>query len=283
MKFKAILIFLSFFILSCGSQRYIASAPGRAYEKLDAADKILADTLIMKALDNEGLYTVTGRLKPMSSVTDLQLIIAQKDSTLKGTRDITDLNSKDLAKLKRYQRVVNALQFPDLKFIIAPYRITNGNKRLMHINLYRPSLIDSLVRANQTFYGQFGIVNDSQPEIIISLTEYESAYERFRSYGYLFGYPEHAVSFFVNASITSDQTKQFVQRDFFQIPVYSNKTGHFVYALPKGTKPGITDSVLYKRAAFYLEKYRLMRKQNVQKNRLLKPYQLLKDLQRKDG
>lgn len=266
-------------IAACRTPRFAAI---KAYKNLSTEDKGLADTLIMKALDNEGLFTVLGQLKSMSSVSSLQLSLAQKDSSIKGARNVTDINSADLKKLKKYQRVVNALQFGDLKFIILPFKISQNGQRNIQINLYRQSLVDSLIIANQTFYGQFGFVSGTQPEILINSTEYESKYDRFRSYGYLFGYPEHAVNFFVDAAISNDKTGVFVKRNFFQIPVHSNQKGHFVYALPLDSKPGPVDSALYKRAEHNLKLYRNIRQKYLRPDSSVKALPLIKKLMKAD-
>lgn len=262
-------------ITSCSAPRFTVN---KAYKKLSTEEKSIADTLIMKALDNEGLYTVLGRLKSMSTVRDLRLSIAQKDSSIKGAASVTDINSSDLLKLKKYQRVVNALDFGDLKFIMSPFKISQNGQRYIQINLYRRSLIDSLISVNQSFYGQFGFVSGTQAEILINTTEYESKYDRFRSYGYLFGYPEHAVNFFVDASISNDQTGVFVKRNFFQIPVHSNLKGHFVYAMPLDSKPGLIDSAIYKRAEHSLNIYRSLRKEYMKPDSSFKAFALLNKL-----
>jgi hypothetical protein len=262
-------------VASCSTPRF---AVKKAYQKLSAEEKDMADTLIMKALNNEGLYTVLGRLKSMSSVTDLRLSIAQKDTSFEGIANVTDLNSPDLIKLKKYQRVVNALNFGDLKFILSPLKINQNGQRYIQINLYRKSLVDSLINVNQSFYGQFGFVSGTQAEILINTTEYENKYDRFRSYGYLFGYPEHAVNFFVDASISNDKTGVFVKRNFFQIPVHSNIKGHFVYAIPLDSKPGPIDSAIYKRAEHSLNIYRSLRKEYMKSDSSFKAFALLNKL-----
>lgn len=235
------------------------------YTQLSKEDKKLADTLIKKVLDNEGLYTIVGGLKPMSSVTELYLDIATADTLLRGSNYVTDTASKDLKKLKRYQHIVNTLQFGDLRFMISPYKVTYKTQRVMQITVHRKSLVDSLLRVNQSFFGQFGFVPGTSPEILINTTEYEHKYNRFRAYGYLFGYPEHAVTFFTDASISQSKTGTFVKRDFLEIPVFSSEKGHFVYAVPKEYKTTPLDSNIINRAKYHLVRYKEERK-NYQRN-----------------
>ena len=85
--------------------------------------------------------------------------------------------------------------------------------------------------------------------------EFEERNDRYRAYGYLFGYPEHAVNFFVEASISEKETGEFVTRDFFSIPVAVGKTGYFTYATPKGYTPIEVDSAIYRAAVSTLDQY----------------------------
>lgn len=273
------LAIVTIFTLSCSPTRFVKQGfGGNSYKKLSAEDKQLADTLIKKVLDNEGLYTVIGRLKPMSSVTELYLKISTADTLRRGDSEIIDTTSADLKNLKRYQRVVNSLHFGDLNFMISPYRLTQKDMRPMQISVHRRSLVDSLLKAEQSFFGQFGFVPGTQPEILINTTEYEHKYQRFRAYGYLFGYPEHAVDFFTEASISTDKTGVFVKRDFFQIPVHSATKGHFVYAVPQGYSVSTLDSTILNRANFNLSQYQTIRQKFQRADGSVHYYRLLKKL-----
>lgn len=277
-KYLTICLISTFFI-SCGTRQYVIHPTAKiAYQQLSLADRQLADTLIKKVLDNEGLYTVISGLKPMSSVTELYLNIAAKDTTLRGSRVITDTTTADFQKLKKYQHLINTLQFGDLNFMISPYKITQKEQRGIQISVYRRSLVDSLVNANQPFFGQFGFVPGTKPEILINTTEYEHPYNRFRAYGYLFGYPEHAVTFFTDAAISERKTGTFVKRDFFQIPVFSGKKGRFVYATPKDYQTIPTDSSILKRANYFLAKYETERLKYTRPDGTVKYYELLQKL-----
>jgi len=280
----AICLFTSVFTVSCSTARYAESKTARnLYQQLSPADRQLADTLIKKVLDNEGLYTVIGKLKPMSSVTELYVKVAAKDTTFRGARSVTDTLSADLQKLKRYQHIVNALQFGDLRFMMSPYKASQKEQRVMQISVHRKSLIDSLLRVNASFFGQFGFVPGMRPEILVNTTEYEQQYNRYRAYGYLFGYPEHAVTFFTEASISESRNGVFVKRDFYQIPVFSGKQGHFVYAVPQGYIATTIDSALYHRAVAALALYEKERARFMNADGSVQYYALLQKLLRLNG
>jgi len=117
------------------------------------------------------------------------------------------------------------------------------------------------------------------PALVVNTIEYEDKYERLRGYGYLFGYPGYAVDFFVDAFHRSDTSGKHVERDFFQIPVYTRDDGHFVYAIPKGHVPSAErDSVLYRRAVQVLESYRKIRPKYLNRDSTVRAAQLLRDL-----
>lgn len=272
------IVIMALLLASCSTVKHASNNDFYNYAKLSEEDKKLADTLIKNTLENEGLFTVIGRLKPMSGVKDLYLQITTADTSMRGKANITSTQSDDFKLLKSYQKVVNTLKFGDLKYMIAPYAATQGDKRTIAISVHRTSLIDSLLKAEQAFFGQFGFVPGTSPEILIATTEYEHRYNRYRAYGYLFGYPKHAVDFFTDASITYDKTKTFVKRSFFQIPVYSSPSGRFVYAVPENQSAKPIDEAIKQRAAYYLEKYKAERSKFVRTDGTVKYYELLLSL-----
>ncbi|WP_256003419.1 hypothetical protein [Pedobacter deserti] len=266
----SLILLASMFFSGCAIVPHAAngrSPQGKGYEELSAADQALADTLIKKVLDNEGLFTVIGRLKPISSAGDIRF-------------SVRDTLTSDRQKLLQYQRVLNTLQFGDLAFVMTPFRLHEDGERLLQINVYRQSLVDSMVRANAPFYREMGYVAGADARLLINTTEYENKLIRFRSYGNLFGYPPRAVNFFVEAEQSKEKTGDFVARDFYQIPVHSNQKGRFVYALPKGSQPSARDEQIKARAAYWLSRYQLYRKKYEKSDQRLDAYRLLKHLLR---
>ena len=248
---------------ACQPTAHLARRAGAAASAapFTAADYQLADSLLTVALDNEALYTVLGDLKPLSSVATLYLPLARPDSVPATRHRAFDATQRQaaLAKLARYQRAVDALQFADVRFVLLPFRQADKDRRVVQINVYRRSGIRNLVAHNQEFFGQWGFAPAVDPDVLLTAIEYEERPLRYRAYGYLFGYPRHAVDFFVTAGEQQTPGGPVVPRRFFQIPVYSGKEGRFVYALPKDPPPTATDSALYRRALPVLEQYRQLR------------------------
>jgi len=238
--------------------------PFPKYEMLSPEDKVKADSLLVRALDHESLYSLKGNLKPVSSIGFALSYPVGKDSTQSdGQRNIVrtqvDSIQTALAEIRSWNRVIDALSFDDYQFVLLPFRQIWKGKRSMQILLCRTDLIDSLLTAKAPFFSQWGFVPGTDPEVLLTAIEFEEKHDRYRGYGYLFGYPEHAVDFFVEASLEYEETGEFVKRNFFQIPVYAKESGHFTYALPEDFPPLPLDSAKYYQAQDILEEYRMIR------------------------
>jgi 5'-nucleotidase (lipoprotein e(P4) family) len=246
-----------------------------ALERLAPDDRKLADSLLTLALDHEALYTLWGGLKPISDVATFTLRIARPLSVSSGAANVVAADSPALQQLRRLQRVVNAMNFGDVQFFLHPFKRADSVKRFVQVAVLRKSGVEACLRRNQAFFGQFGFVPESDAVSVVMATEYEDKYERYRGYGYLYGYPEHAVTFFVEASRSQDSTGQFVKRDFFQIPTWSRQQGHFVYAVPKGYAATDADSAIYYAASKILRDYRDIRPKYMNADSSLRAAELL--------
>jgi hypothetical protein len=194
----------------------------------------LADSLAKEILENEGLYTVASGLKPMSTVLQFDFQI----DTL--SQEFLDQKAVE-ASLNSFQSALSLLENENIKFIILPFKSIYGDKRTFQILVLHQESVEEKIKEYSSFFLKRGILPETPIHQILSIVEFGEKYERYQAYGYFFGYPEHAVSFFVNASLSYEKTNEFVERDFFQIPVASNEEGHFVYAVPKGYEPSEID------------------------------------------
>ena len=147
----------------------------------------------------------------------------------------------------------------------------------MQILVCRKDLLGDLLQDNAPFFAQWGFVSKSNPAVVLTAIEFEQRNDRYRAYGYLFGYPEHAIEFFVNASIDYQKTDTFVKRSFFNIPVFAGVKGHFTYALPENVTPSVKDSLLFKKASKILNEYKAIRPKYVNGKGALKSVKLLRD------
>ena len=261
-------------VLSCKSNKPLTEVKPIFTEY----EQHLIDSILQYGLDHEALYTMLGGVKPMSSLVSFWYPLANKDSLKKTSADVVDRKNQGiyLDKLHAVQQAVNKLNIPDLRFIMIPYKAAQGNRRIMQLNVVRVSALDSLLRVKESFFGQFGLVPGTDPGIAVSAIENADRYERNRGYGYLFGYPDYAVDFFVDDAVRRSQKKESLPREFFQIPVYAGDKGYFVYTYPKDHKPApAVDSAIYNKAGKILEDYKKIRDSYMNTDSTIRAYQLL--------
>ncbi|OEK04013.1 hypothetical protein [Roseivirga misakiensis] len=220
----------------------------------------MAHDLLGYGLEHEALYTLMDTLKPISSLGfALSYPIAKAGEMKDGDRNIADLESDSvrmaLSELDSWNKVLKELSTDDLTFLLIPFRQTWEGKRNLQIIVCQHEQLSKLMTRKAEFFGQWGFTPNSNPATILTALEFEEKNDRYRAYGYLFGYPEHAVDFFVNASLSTEKSGKFVERDFFHMPVAAGDQGYFTYAIPKGYTPTKVDSTIYKRADFILKDY----------------------------
>ncbi|PRD45554.1 hypothetical protein [Sphingobacterium haloxyli] len=260
-------------LLSCKTQ--YQSLPQAGVEIND--DYRLADSILQVGLDNEALFTLLADIKPMSSLTSFAFPIANSDSTK------LDSAFAYLAEIARIQRAVNSIHLDGLDVVFVPYAAAYGKNRSLQVSVVRTALLDSLLDAQQAFFGQFGITRGANPAMVVTANEYGKKYDRLRGYGYLFGYPDYAVDFFVKAFHTADTSGKHVERDFFRMPTFSSEEGNFVYAVPKGHRIGELDSLMHKRAAGLLEEYKRWRPRYLRSDSTLRSQELIRDFIREQN
>lgn len=218
----------------------------KQYNALNPESKIIADTIIMNTLDREGLYTLSGNIKSISSIYFFQ--------------------NKSITEIEKVQYVAKQLSTDRFTFILNPFSRKDSNAVSFELYIVNNSLLENTINKHSLFYNQLGINKLANAETILAITEYESRYNRWRSYGYLFGYPDHAVDFFVAAGKVQDSSSEFVKRNFFQIPVHKSTLGYFTYALPLDYKPSMIDSTIYNKSIQVLKDYQYLRNKYLYKN-----------------
>ena len=239
-------IVLCTFFISCSSLHQTNSN----YKKMSFEEKNLIDSIFAKALDHEALYTLLDTLKPISSIK------FYKFPLLSLNKEQADSASTALFNL---QNAINKLNSKTFSFILNPFERKDSIYKNFELYVVRNRKLATTISNQQSFYNSIGISPLAKPETVLAITEYENKYNRWRSYGYLFGYPNYAVDFFVDAGKTQDSTNKFVKRDFFAIPVFAGDRGYFTYAIPKDFKTNEIDSSIYNTALATLNKYKKIR------------------------
>lgn len=270
--------------LSCKSKQQTAAPVyqiGIGGSIIGYQEQPLIDSILQTALDYEALYTLLGDIKPMSSVKLYRFPLANPDSARQTNANIVDRekHGRHLDRLYAVQQAVNRIDFPDLKFVLVPYKSAQDSFQIVQLSVVRISSLDSLLQAKEEFFGQFGLVPGADPATVVSTIENAGRYERNRGYGYLFGYPDYAVDFFIEAAVESAKAKKILPRKFFQIPVYAREAGSFTYAYPEDHTPtAAIDSTIYYRSGKVLEKYKNIRNNYLNADSTVRAYQLLQDM-----
>ena len=170
-------------------------------------------------------------------------------------------------------RVAGALHCGDIGVFVQVFTSTftardSSVMRSASLVVYHRAAVRALIRRQALFFGRLGVTESTDPQSVVAAVENAPRAERWRGYGYLFGYPDEAVDFFVRAGVAGDSTKQLVPRDFRRIetmhryPVAPdgppvNPT--FVYAVPKGADETPGDRALRTAAAPRYRRYLEMR------------------------
>jgi len=189
------------------------------FETLPPALKTRAETLLLRALDGEALYSIAADIKPMSSG-----VVSTRVSV--KAPDLTDV--EELRQILRTWTCGGQLS-AHLHHFAAVY----NDARPVEVMVVNHRAFGRALEVSTFFFGPFGLSASSDPMEVILAVEYDRTPARFRGYGLLFGYPMHAVDFFVEAARSQAETGSFVERDFISLPTVLGK-GHFVYAVPKG-------------------------------------------------
>jgi len=205
--------------------------------------------LLLQALDTEALYSIGGDLKAMSSGF-ASLEFPTEDG---GSDDLTDLETI-VATFHCGAALEGAVQV-----FTQDFEGTSFAEALIFRAPRFPETVDGYPDPFETI----GVDGATAPLEVVDAVDAASDSERFRGYGYLFGYPEHAVDFFVEAAEIEAETGNFVERDFLHIPVYDRPTGAFTYAVPVDHEPNDADDALAAAAQPVLATYAARRAQFV--------------------
>jgi len=207
-----------------------------------------ASDILWKLLDSEGLYTVIGNLKPMSS----GFASVWKDANL-----LSDPASRELSEIvATFQcgRIISSGQIPFSK-------VTEG-KRYFDAFVFNHTSLSKLLTSQSSFFTPLGFYPEfaQNPLALVMGIERETPPSRGKGLGLLFGYPEPAVNFFVSAQDDGNKNGTLIPRDFRQVATYASETGNFVYAVPKGAPMTEDDKRIRAEAGKILSAYRERRK-----------------------
>jgi len=186
-----------------------------------------------------------------------------------------------LDSLAEYQAILPALHCGDVGVVLSVFgatypappaagRDTVRRYRAATLVAYSRPALDSAVARHADFFGALGIVPGADPVLAVAAVEHAPRAPRWRGYGYLFGYPDAAVDFFVAAGERGDSVDQanaaagvtgrphVEPRDFRRVETWRKHAecagcaptaSRFVWAVPKGAPEDADERRLRARAA----------------------------------
>jgi|GEM_PF-2400589 hypothetical protein len=196
-------------------------------------------------LDHEGLYTLFSDLKPMSTGY-WNTHFAEAEGEPHEVRDMKQI----LRKFEMPGRITAG---------VLTFNQSFDGKKYAEAYIANIPVLKRLLIREASFFNSLGLVENSSPQTIIETVDRAEPELRFRGFGLLFGYPEHAVEFFVEAHKKQQVTGKFVERDFFHVETFSKEKGAFVWAVPKGHVANERDLEIRRHAEAILERYRSLR------------------------
>jgi hypothetical protein len=204
-----------------------------------------SEEMLLRALDNEALYTLVGALKPMSTVGSTFTFVV--DDAGPGAAAIAERR-----QLLAVWRCGNDI-FADARVFRA---ITDGKRSVSSEVFYRPA-IDAVLSRHAAFFAPLGLTPGSHPMEVLTTIEWSERGPRWRGQGYLYGYPDYAVDFFVESGESEARTGQFVPRDPIRVPTFgaTPERSNFVWTVAKGHQTNDADRALFGRAAEILAAY----------------------------
>ena len=203
--------------------------------------------LIRDAADQEALYTLAGGLKPMSS------------GIWQGSFELED---PDLTELRDVRRALGHLRNDVWYADVQVYDNADDGERWAEAFVVHREALARMIERLQPFWSPWGITPCTHPAEVVTIVDRMPRADRWRGYGHLFGYPDDAVDFFVEAGLANDDGREVgpgKDREFVQIPTHVAESGRFTYAVPLGHVPTPVDRALAERAGLILAAYEARR------------------------
>ena len=199
--------------------------------------------LVRDAADQESLYTLAGGLKPMSS------------GIWQGTIDV---ENPDLTELRDVRRALGHLRNDVWYADVQVFDKADDGERWVQAFVVHREALARMIERLAPFWSPWGITPCTHPAEIVAIVDRMPKADRWRGYGHLFGYPDDAVDFFIEAGLAMDDGHEVgpgKDREFIQIPTHVADSGRFTYAVPLEHVPTPADRALAAGAELILAAY----------------------------
>lgn len=254
------LVMLAWAVTGCASPK--VQAPELSPREQEAArlgvaasDAERLETIVQTMLDREALYTLAPRLGADPDAPRLKPI---SSGFWQHKINVAD-PGPGVAEMNQVRALLERLNLPGVWVGVVPFAAEHGGNR--HVEAYvvhRPTL-DAILERHAGFFARWGLTPGTDPGMVITVVEFMPRLDRFRGYGYLFGYPDEAVDFFVEAARQGEAEDRLIPRDFRSVAVFESPTNRFVWAVPKDAAETEAEAAIRTDAEAILAGYRLLR------------------------
>lgn len=229
--------------------------------QLSPEDRSASEELLLKALDNEALYTFVGNLKPVSDL-------------FEGSELTIETARPDLGRISQARKWLSAWRCgTDLYGDVQIFGFEREGRRSADLFVANVPALARLMTRHADFFGRYALTPNAHPLAIMMAVEYADTSARWRGYGYVFGYPDYAVDFFVSLNEENDRKRAAglpvgtpdEHRDFVRVPTYAviqlpgGRTGGFRWSVAKGHQENDEDKAIKASAAAILDAYKTRR------------------------
>lgn len=203
-----------------------------------------AAKVLLAALDEESLYTLAGGLKPVSCSFWQQRF---------------DVGKPDLREVRSVRAALAVWRNEELWADVHAFDAAYEGHRTAQAYVVDRAALAALLDEHAAFFAPYGLLPDTHPAEVFAVVERMPELDRHRGLGLLFGYPLHAIDFFVASMADKQPGEKPSPRRFVNIPTFSGEQGRFVYAVPADQPDLPADRELRERAAPILARYRELR------------------------
>jgi hypothetical protein len=203
--------------------------------------------LVLTALEREAVYTLVGGLKPMSTG---------------FWQDAIELERPDLSEIEQVRRALAPLRDGTCYADIQVFATAHDERRHVEAYVVHLDSFAAMIRRDRAFWSPLGITACTHPAEVVAIVDRLPRTDRWRAYGLLFGYPNYAIDFFVEATerarVAEGGAWPGKDRDFLHVPTASAAQGQFTWAVPLAHEERAEDRAILRRAEAILAEYRLL-------------------------
>lgn len=215
------------------------------FESLSSEDRKVAETLLTRILDSEGLYTLTTAIKPVS-VGFAYLFIPEDQA-------------ETHAELSAWKRVAKAFRCGDgLEADVIPVGPVYRGKQFWNFVIARRSAVQRVESENLEYFAQFGLDRSRRAVELLRLVDQSRDEVTREGYGYLLGHPQYSVKFGLTAQRLRKE-HNFIPASSYSVKTFDEKGLQFNWPTPLNHIENSDDAAIKSSATKALEEYKKRR------------------------